>query len=480
MMPPMPASRLRESLPSAAFALALLRGAAGLALAEPAFQPPPRLAFEQPIADLGEAYQFGAIDHVFQVVNRGERPVRILAAQPVSTAATVRFEPAVLPPGGEGRVSVHQPVGDKLGVATFRIKVTTDDPGGPEQKLALKVFVQSAYDPETALLAFGEVSRHDGARRDFTIGTREAPALRFLGALDAPDWIAVESLGATAEGALKVRVSLKPSAPLGSRQVAFRIRTDLPCQNDFRVELSVAIFEDVVASPAHLDLGLVRIGQEVHPAVRLVRRAGPPLEIERIEGALPGMTPEAGPCTGTAAGAGDSCREISVRYSPKELGNQTGVLLVHLAGRSEPIPISYAVLAVAENAQVRDVASMIANGEVALPFLPPPGAPKPVESAPSEPSKKRAVSIRWKATKEDPVYGYLIYRAERREGPFLRLSREVVKVTDRSAPANEYRYVDTTAEPGKTYYYYLDSVSLSGIKRRFSGVLARTIAPDAQ
>src|SRR6185295_15446501 len=131
-------------------------------------------------------------------------------------------------------------------------------------------------------------------------------------------------------------------------------------------------------------------------------------------------------------------------------------------------------------AQVRDVASMIANGEVALPFLPPPGAPKPVESAPSEPSKKRAVSIRWKATKEDPVYGYLIYRAERREGPFLRLSREVVKVTDRSAPANEYRYVDTTAEPGKTYYYYLDSVSLSGIKRRFSGVLARTIAPDAQ
>ena len=36
--------------------------------------------------------------------------------------------------------------------------------------------------------------------------------------------------------------------------------------------------------------------------------------------------------------------------------------------------------------------------------------------------------LEWKATKEEGVYGYLVYRATDREGPYRRLGREIVHV----------------------------------------------------
>ena len=38
----------------------------------------------------------------------------------------------------------------------------------------------------------------------------------------------------------------------------------------------------------------------------------------------------------------------------------------------------------------------------------------------------------------------------------------------------DYSWVDDAVESGKTYYYYLDAVSLTGIKQRFSGIIDRT------
>lgn len=82
-------------------------------------------------------------------------------------------------------------------------------------------------------------------------------------------------------------------------------------------------------------------------------------------------------------------------------------------------------------------------------------------------------TLDWTAETERGVYGYLIYRSESRDGPFVRINETIVRVPDDEAERHEYTWVDYDVEPGKLYHYYLDAVSTKGIKQRFSGILSR-------
>jgi len=105
------------------------------------------------------------------------------------------------------------------------------------------------------------------------------------------------------------------------------------------------------------------------------------------------------------------------------------------------------------------------------------GTPTPTPTASGDPADPPQVVLRWTASQEDGVYGYLVYRADRRAGPFRRVNREIIHV-QRGQPeaAGAYRFVDTAVEPGRTYFYYLDVVSMGGLKQRLSGVISKEVA----
>lgn len=83
-------------------------------------------------------------------------------------------------------------------------------------------------------------------------------------------------------------------------------------------------------------------------------------------------------------------------------------------------------------------------------------------------------TLSWTAATEAGVYGYLVYRSEDRAGPYLRVNPEIVHVPEDGAEQHSYTWVDENVEPGRTYYYYLDVVTVGGIKNRFSGIISRT------
>ena len=87
-------------------------------------------------------------------------------------------------------------------------------------------------------------------------------------------------------------------------------------------------------------------------------------------------------------------------------------------------------------------------------------------------------TLKWRAASEAGIYGYLIYRAEDRVGPFQRVNQAIVRVPADGAEEHRYAYVDDDLVPGQTYYYYLDAVSTGGVKQRFSGILSKEASSD--
>ncbi len=445
--------------------------------------PKPNLVFVNPVVEKGELYQFDQIEHRFTVENRGEHPYRLLTVTPILDVATAVADRQVIAPGERAEILVRQPVGDERGETSFRVKVTTDDPLAPLQRLLLRAFVQSAYDPETATLDFGEVGRPEEASREVEITTREALSLEYRGLVDAPSWVRGEVVGTLNQG-FRLRLQLTRDAPLGQIATRFFVATDFARQNRFVVTLRAKVFGDIVARPAHLDFGFIRLGQEASQTVRFAHRLGQPIEIQNIVGDLAGVTTRTTPCDGLPEGANAAaCRDLHVTFRPEVTGLSSGRLEIRLEaqrGKVEALPLQYSALSAAPGAEVRDItADLQALAEKnPLPFDP--NKPQPRIRVPETPSTKRSVNLKWRASKEEGIYGYLVYRSEQRGGPYLRQG-EIVHVPTNAANAtevNDYLWVDRAVEPGTTYFYYLDTISRGATKQRFSGVLARTIAAE--
>jgi hypothetical protein len=83
----------------------------------------------------------------------------------------------------------------------------------------------------------------------------------------------------------------------------------------------------------------------------------------------------------------------------------------------------------------------------------------------------------WQVRKTKGIYGYLVYRSDQRQGPFLRINPVTVR-TQVGADGEEakFEFVDRDVVAGKTYYYFIDAVGTNARKQRLSGVMQKTVA----
>jgi hypothetical protein len=79
-------------------------------------------------------------------------------------------------------------------------------------------------------------------------------------------------------------------------------------------------------------------------------------------------------------------------------------------------------------------------------------------------------TIRWSTASEVDNFGYDVYRAESEDGPWQRLTSEVVEGAGTTDEPSYYRFVDDSIDPHRTYYYYVESISMSGQRKRFTPV----------
>jgi hypothetical protein len=433
------------------------------------------VAFDQQALGFGEAWQFGSVQAAYTLRNQGTTPARVVGIVPAQPGAQVEFEPGLaLPPGGQVVVRIRQALGTRLGRVAFRYSVSIE-PGAVLRKLTLAGFVQSAYDPERAVLDFGTVDRALGGTRLLGLATREAARLGVLAIEGAPEWLRVEAqpdASDSARAAVQLRARVGAGAPLGLQAGVLRVRTDLERQPIYEVAWRAAIFGDAVPAQPGLDLGLLRQGAPHTATLRLQSRTRSALDVRRVEVDGTDVQASARPCEHEPG-----CVDLHVQAKPHQLGTLAGRLLVHLAGTDEALPIPYAGLVVRTDAQVRDLPLPESPAETAAPAPTPTTTPSPVPSA-GPTSDARRVTLRWRAARETGVYGYLVYRAVQREGPYVRLAPAIVRVPEDGAVEHAYEYVDADVLPGHTYFYYLDSISSTGSKQTFSGVLTRRIAPD--
>lgn len=91
--------------------------------------------------------------------------------------------------------------------------------------------------------------------------------------------------------------------------------------------------------------------------------------------------------------------------------------------------------------------------------------------ADTEPADKPLTNtIRWSTASEVDNFGFNVYRGTSADGPFEKLNEEIIEGAMTTDEPQSYAFVDDTIDPYETYFYYVESVSLSGIREPFTPI----------
>jgi len=79
-------------------------------------------------------------------------------------------------------------------------------------------------------------------------------------------------------------------------------------------------------------------------------------------------------------------------------------------------------------------------------------------------------TIKWSTASEVDNFGFDVFRGDSAEGPFERINEDTIEGAGTVDEPQSYRFVDDTIDPHRTYYYYVESISMDGVRERFTPV----------
>jgi len=113
----------------------------------------------------------------------------------------------------------------------------------------------------------------------------------------------------------------------------------------------------------------------------------------------------------------------------------------------------------AASAIARTVLALIGLAAPAWGAAPPPAG---------EPPKN---TLKWTTASEVDNFGFDVYRADAADGPFVRLTRRPIPGAGTCDAQRDYRFEDKSIDPTRDYWYYVESISLTGARERFTPVI---------
>ena len=94
------------------------------------------------------------------------------------------------------------------------------------------------------------------------------------------------------------------------------------------------------------------------------------------------------------------------------------------------------------------------------------------ESTEGEPATHRN-EIQWTTATEVDNFGYDVYRGTSEDGPFERLNENPIPGAGTTDEPTSYSFIDDDLDPYQTYWYYLESISMTGVRERFSPIFRK-------
>lgn len=80
-------------------------------------------------------------------------------------------------------------------------------------------------------------------------------------------------------------------------------------------------------------------------------------------------------------------------------------------------------------------------------------------------------TLKWTTASEVDNFGFDVFRSESEEGPFEKMTDDPLPGAGTTDEPQSYLWEDLDIEKGKDYFYYIESISMAGVRERFSPII---------
>ena len=91
--------------------------------------------------------------------------------------------------------------------------------------------------------------------------------------------------------------------------------------------------------------------------------------------------------------------------------------------------------------------------------------------------------LRWATASEKDNFGYEVYRGLSKKGPFKKINLDIIEGAGTTDIPQRYHFSDADIEPDTVYWYYIESILLTGERKRVTPKYAaapKEAKPSAQ
>jgi hypothetical protein len=432
---------------------------------------PSQMSVESPSAFV-ETYAGRPVRQAVTLLNDSDESVKLIGTQSANTFVDlISADPSsvVIPAHSSKDISLEFTSCLVLGAHRLPFDFLLLGDSGNQIKVRgnARVFIQSVFDLDHPEIDFGVVKAEDPTTKSLQLSSSDIPDIKLTQILEAPEFL---TASVTAGGA-GLSATTRAGAPWGLSDGFIKLKTNSELQPEVWVHYQIDVRGDVVSSQNPVNFSPDNVGAEQEQSVRLTRTAGKPLQIRSVS------------TTGIAFGTRvDECAPAAVDCKllrivlPAE--TVTGLIKGHVTlsfeGLKQELPIQIGGFRLAKGQKFK---SLTDNATTQRSASPTPKEPLDIgkvidrenrNAAPLPAPEGRGPLLKWSVAHEGAVYGYAVYRGNSDAGPFLRVSRETIRASEDEEQRSDYQWRDTSAEPGKTYWYYVAALQNDGHKRKLS------------
>jgi hypothetical protein len=428
-----------------------------------------------------DVYQFQRTSASLQISNAGKKPVSITKVRALRPTDRVVAFPARIAPGESVKIDVEIDATNDIGTSVHTFQVQTENAAN-DVIARVTIHVQSALDNGRPIVDFGPVtvSAADPAHAVFELKSEDIPGLVVEEILETPSFVQAR----IEPGKRSVRLTLDKVPYYGIHRANLKLKLNSDVQSQAWSEIIADVRGDVVpaANPFPLDLVLANKPNEYLLVLRHQGQSefvvGKP-SFERIKGKA-----KIEPC----AVKSDDCKQVRFSIAKDNVpGRLSGAMVIPQGKGQLPIKVELYGMMLKDDSKIvkLDGDKLLARaaevnseeGKTKQPFVTQlKGALDTRDKTINLPEPEgKGPLLRWQAEKHLSVHGYAIYRASSEQGPYERLTREVIaQVMPEEGGSVNYAWRDNSATSGKQYWYYVGAVMNNGSKQKISPPMAVT------
>ena len=425
--------------------------------------------------DAGEHYQFETVTCAIELRNTGDKPVHVSKGEAKFPWDSIDRGTITVPPKGAAYINAKVDLRNDEGVTRRAFRFATDEPGHPYRGSEVHAMVLSVLDQAKPTLDFGVVKLDEKLPdASISLSSREAADFRITAVASKPDWLDVtlDPDGRT------VHATLRADVPWGliHHDQFVKLKINAPQQPQAWVAVNAQVLGDVVPDGNPFQLGMMRTNGKHQFLVRLSSRSGKDFKLGKVD--VQGIKGNAKTEACVPAATGCALVRLDVA-NDQPTGKLEGVLAVELPEYHRTLPVELVGLLLTPDTKIHDLDELLKEASAQGGESKASAAAKPLDLGKAivdtvrkqePPPAGNGPLLRWSVAHQEPIYGYVIYRADREGGPFLRVNKDIVRVVEEGDDkSGAYQWRDNSVESGKTYWYRIGLINRNGSRADLTG-----------